>query len=81
MSAPIITRDIPIPPSARVLKGGFNKKYPWDLLDIGDSFTVPLKSGRDLLRQQNSIRNCAKNRGLRVVTRAEGNDLRVWRVE
>lgn len=70
-----VEHGVPIPQ----LGGPRNRKYPWDKLQVGDSFTVPL-------RMRNSVSACAaryrKVYGKRFSTRMVGDDLcRVWRVE
>lgn len=70
-----IQKNIPIPPKVRV---GQPSKYPYDLMNVGDSFARDCKSAT-------SARAAASVMGKRLakkfVTRPEGSKYRVWRVE
>lgn len=65
----------PIPPDPR-------KKYPFDQMEVGDSFFVPL--GDNEQRVKKTVSNCARSFGKRVgqrfSIRSDGDGIRIWRV-
>lgn len=71
-----------VQPPYRSPGGGGRPKYPWDDLEVGDSFAVPVKAG-DLLQAYRSIQVSGhyalvrRGKKFRVVEMAPG--LRVWR--
>lgn len=69
MNTITIEKDVPIPsrPSG---------SYPFDQLDVGDSFSVPVRS-------RNSVSTYLKKFGKkRFITRTQSDDtVRVWRIE
>jgi hypothetical protein len=71
-----IDKGMPIPPPP-------HKKYPFDLMEVGDSFFVP--AGEDIERTHNNLRCSALAFGLRrqqrFTTRREDGGVRVWRTE
>lgn len=68
-----IERNIPIPPATPKKK---KTVYPWDDIDIGESF-VHKGESKDV-RTQASI--CARRYGKRFVVRKIKKGCRVWRV-
>ncbi|MBW2569705.1 MAG: hypothetical protein JRE47_10145 [Deltaproteobacteria bacterium] len=57
-----------------------NTKYPFNKMDIGDSFFVPIDSiGRSNITNAASYYNAQKNRG-RYQTRAVYGGVRCWRI-
>ena len=69
-----IDKHVPIPKDNR----GRQSKYPWDQMDVGDSFLV----GPDGPRGMRGIASGAgTKRGKKFATRAlEDGSVRVWRV-
>ena len=51
-------------------------KYPWKVMDVGDSFFVP---DSEISSRQN-FHSCAKNRGIKISTRRVDDGIRVWRI-
>jgi hypothetical protein len=64
----LIEKDIPIP-TFRI-----KKKYPWDKMNVGDSFFV--KGPR-----KTTLYLSAKKAGIKSCIRPEGEGFRVWRKE
>lgn len=67
-----IEKDVPLP----TIKHG--KKYPWEQMDVGDSFFVP--EVKQSLMGTNAAHN-TRMTGRRYTTRKENGGVRVWRVE
>jgi len=68
----VIEKNVPIPPPGQT-------KYPWAEMEVGDSFLVPADKG-------NSAKTAAshfirRNPGKKFLSRAEGDELRIWRVK
>lgn len=38
-----IQKNVPVPQSKGTNSGAFPQKYPWDEMEVGDSFEVPMK--------------------------------------
>ena len=57
------------------LKRFRNSKYPFDLMEVGQSFKVEGKNPSSAVSQQNK-----RNPEKRFIVRREGDDFRVWRV-
>jgi hypothetical protein len=51
--------------------------YPYEDMDVGDSFTVPLAARQKVL---NANYRAAKRLGLKSMAKTEGEVVRVWRV-
>ena len=51
--------------------------YPYQEMDVGDSFTVPVSARQKVL---NANYRAAKRLGLRFTAKTEGDMVRVWRV-
>ena len=69
-----IESDIPIPMSRAGRPGG-GSKYPWHILEIGQSFFVP--------GTKNNVTGIPvelKRRGYRITTRVVDGGCRVWRI-
>lgn len=64
-----IEKGVPLRPSG----SGAHCKYPFREMEVGDSFLAPLKA-------RNNMTNLAKTKGVKVTTRREGDQIRVWRV-
>lgn len=70
-----IERDIPVPETR-----GRHAKYPFNEMEIGDSFFVPADD-RPIPILQRSIIASAHKLESKFVTRAVDGGVRVWRVE
>ena len=82
-----IDSDIPIPAGSDRRSG--ERKYPLKLLNVGDSFFIPLEEGDDLKRMANRLSQARqtyqkRNEGVRLTQRMweEKNTIgvRIWRV-
>jgi len=51
--------------------------YPYQEMDVGDSFTVPVSARQKVL---NANYRASKRLGLRFTAKTEGDMVRVWRV-
>jgi hypothetical protein len=51
--------------------------YPYEGMEVGDSFTVPVGARKKVL---NANYRAGKRLGMKFVSKAEGELLRVWRV-
>ena len=73
-----VESDIPVPPKVMGTKA---KKYPWDDMEVGDSFFVPNPPGH----KRNPLYTSAQGRNAQATAkyscRAESDGVRVWRVE
>jgi hypothetical protein len=55
-------------------------RYPWNSLEVGDSFFIPHKnSPYTMLRQYNS--GLPKKKKIKITRRLEGDGQRVWRIK
>lgn len=71
-----IDKDIPLPPK----KGGFGqpRKYPWNEMEIGDSFVLMAKN---MPCASAGASTTGKRLGFRFTVRREnGGGFRVWRI-
>jgi hypothetical protein len=82
-----IDNDIPVPVGSDRRSG--ERKYPLKLLNVGDSFFIPLEEGDDLKRMANRLSQARqtyqkRNEGVRLTQRMweEKNTIgiRIWRV-
>ena len=67
-----IENGVKIPELKQSRKG----KYPFDLMEVGQSFKVEGKNPSSAVSQRNK-----RNPEKRFIVRREGDDFRVWRVE
>ena len=51
--------------------------YPYEEMDVGDSFTVPVVARQKVL---NANYRASKRLGLRFMAKTEGEVVRVWRI-
>lgn len=51
--------------------------YPYEEMDIGDSFVVPVSARQKVL---NANYRAGKRLGMRFEARTEGENVRIWRV-
>ena len=69
-----IEKNVPIPPRRE-----YKTKYPWDEMDVGDSFYVPnTKSGSIAC---GVYRASKRFEGKKFISRSEAGGIRVWRVK
>ena len=77
-----IESGVEIPPQSAPLR---KMKYPFNRLNVGDSFVYPVTSPDDVEAVQNRLQSAAANwgrsRGMRFVTRRVTQGIRVWRVK
>ena len=77
-----IESGVEIPPQAQPLR---KTKYPFNRLNVGDSFVFPVATDEDREAVQNRLQSAAANwgrsRGMRFVTRRVTQGIRVWRVK
>lgn len=79
-----IDRNIPLP-AARRTPAGYNSKYPFAKLALGDSFLVPLPADPKKAKYKRTIianlmRYHARKRGAKYASRRLADGLRVWRI-
>ena len=56
--------------------------YPYEDMDVGDSFVVPvLARGKTLQNVLNANYRASKRLGWKFMARTEGEQIRVWRVQ
>ena len=82
-----IDKDIPLPEDMRSRVS----KYPWGMMDVGDSLFLPIEKGDDGKRMKNRISQSCRNFGkkqepqwkytLRYRLENEVSGVRVWRSE
>ena len=77
-----IESGVEIPPQSQPLR---KTKYPFNRLNVGDSFVFPVSTDEDREAIQNRLQSAAANwgrsRGMRFVTRRVTQGIRVWRVK
>jgi hypothetical protein len=71
MSDVQIEKGIPVPTRGRA------SKYPWNELQVGDSFLLP----NDDAPSASSLSTGAKKAGIKIKVREVENGVRVWRTE
>jgi hypothetical protein len=85
-----IEQGIPIPPRSRWRKPpghGVERKYPWMMLRVGDSFVFPMKTSLLHTQRLASTHICYRHRHSRLkyisrlVEEAGEFVVRIWRVE
>lgn len=69
-----IDKNIPVPPSRR---GSGKSVYPFDKMELGDSFFVPKKKQSIMAAYARVV---GKRKGMKFITRVEADGVRVWRV-
>lgn len=76
-----IEKNIPVP--AKTLDS--RTKYPFKMLDVGDSFHVSNSDGVEIShlvgRMRTNAANAARRLGYKFVIAIDGNGVRVWRSE
>jgi hypothetical protein len=71
----LIEKNIPLPG---------NHKYPWDKMNVGDSFFVPTENGKSESQHVQNVsgaaHKAAKKNGWKMTTRKVAGGARVWRL-
>jgi hypothetical protein len=57
------------------------KTMPWEHLEIGDSFLIPIEPGISTTRMQPYLRRYAGTLGIVIACRRRTDGLQVWRVD
>lgn len=70
-----VEKGVPLPP----LSGG-RARYPWDAMEIGDSFFVPGRTSVEMAAIAASASHAKRRSGWRFSCRAESDGARVWRI-
>lgn len=75
-----IEKNIPMPE----VYEGRSSRYPFETMEVGDSFYVPVREGGDTLtRLRNRLNqartNAHKKFNINTITKADMNGIRVWR--
>ena len=79
-----VEKGLPIPKSG---SGGHNAKYPWDSMEIGDSFLVPYRPNVPNAHTQTNLLCCANghakknNLPNKYRTRCCPDGVRIWRIK
>ena len=82
-----VEKGIPIPPIRRNggTPGGGEPKYPWPLMEVGDSFFVPTNSREEAILMNLKIGSSAttfmKKHGVKFTARSLENGVRFWRIK
>lgn len=71
-----IEKSIPIPEA----RGRRAKKYPFEQMEVGDSFFVPLEEGKSPSAIHASIATAKHRLGINLTTAREEGGIRVWRI-
>ena len=72
-----VEKNIPLPFIFRIEK----RKYPFEEMEVGDSFFITLKE-KDLRKRQISISSAGKHLGpKKFITRKCDGGIRCWRIE
>ena len=71
-----IEKGIPFP---RYTKNGrsTNRKYPWEEMEVGDSFFTEKKVGT----MASAAGHAGERLGMKFATKSENNGTRVWRIK
>jgi hypothetical protein len=69
-----VEKNIPLPRPQRASKPS---KYPWDQMEIGDSFLVP---GKTTAEMSGRVRYAEKTTGFCFTSRSTPEGCRIWRV-
>lgn len=67
-----IDKGVPLP------VGGAKSKYPFGVLQVGDSFLFPAGTPRN--KASSAALNHGKRHGVKFTVRAEGERFRCWRI-
>lgn len=71
-----IDKSIPIPPPS----GRNNRKYPFDKMETGDSFFVPLANGKSPSAVFASVKAAKRRLKINLTTARVDGGIRVWRI-
>lgn len=72
-----IDKNVPVAANGRRYRG----KYPWDDMDVGDSFTAGPNTSEINGAQRGASLHSRNGSGKKYITRREGALVRVWRIE
>lgn len=76
-----IERGVPIPPPARSRSAERQNKYPFDTMEVGDSFFVATKADETSAGIQRRLTACAAmHKPMRYATRRVDGGVRCWRI-
>ena len=76
MTEILVEKGIGMPPARVVFS------YPYEDMEVGDSFVVPVLVPRKTLQNVlNANYRASKRLGWRFMARTEGEQIRVWRVQ
>ena len=70
----VIEKNIPVSQQKRA------PKYPFHLMENGDSFIVPIKGG-EVKKVSTSLYNAARMANVRITTRTGTDHVRVWKID
>lgn len=81
MSEILIEKNVPIPNTKKT-----RKIYPFEKMDVKDSFEIKIDAKKDILAQKQKIyvavwRFCKKNEAIKFTTASTENSIRVWRIQ
>lgn len=75
-----IQKDVTIPPLPGKEGGGRPNKYPWDKLQVGDSFYIDNQSSPYSMLKAYNYGLPIKKR-IKITRRLEGKGQRIWRIK
>lgn len=74
----VIEKNIPLPSPRNLLSMGRPRIYPFNVMEVGDSFAIPLKKKNAVAATANRY---GKNNNMKFATRLMDNGMvRVWRI-
>lgn len=73
----VIEKGIPVPPIQKKNKNG----YPFEHMDVGDSFFVKTDDKGDHIRLTSSVHSFGRIHGMKFSIRMVDGGSRVWRVK
>ena len=79
-----VDHGIPLPPNPRLGGGRTRQRYPFKLMEIGDSFLVPYgEEAPEIVRNRAAV-SCSKtsaDTGYRFELRTLADGIRIWRTK
>lgn len=78
-----IERNIALPPK----RGNHGVCYPFDKMEIGDSFSVPTPKHRKVQSFASTLSSCARSwanahgKKVKFTCRIQDNNVRIWRIK
>ena len=78
-----VEANIPIPASGGggIAKGSTWTRYPFAIMDVGDSFLIEGDNSHEWKRARTAASTYGGRNGAKFASRIVGNGLRIWRVE